>query len=192
MASREIFSSFHRQWCLQRTQELSVFPFALFFREHPEKSVLSWDEYSGVIKNPMWFMEVLSRLKNDCYVYVDEWITDVVTIFDNAMAYNAPNSPGHDCAAILKRKFLKECLPVPNSEAHAKTIKKVKILKKLQGLLEHTPKSIATLSWDIEKLGQVEMEDLADGKWLEKREISLDDAWKAKIAAWIAKESVSV
>lgn len=192
MTSRDIFTSFHRQWCLQRTRELCSFQFAFFFREHPEKTVLSWDDYTGVVKNPMWFKEVLNRLKNDCYVYTDEWVTDVVTIFDNAMSYNAPNSPGYDCAAILKRKFLKECLPVPSSEADAKTIKKVKILKKLRNLLEHPPASISTLSWDVAKLDRAQLEHLVDGEWLDKRNISLDDKWKSKIAEWLAKEPVSV
>ena len=182
MASRQVFTSFHRQWCVQQTKMLCSSQFSFFFRDHPEQWVPSWDDYVSVVKSPMWLKEVLKRLKDNCYVYVHEWVSDVLTIFNNAMLYNVPNSPGYDCAAILKRQFMKECLPVPENDADAKTKKKARILKKLRGLLADAPPSITSLNWDVEKLSEAPLDKLQAGKWRVKRDAAIPEAWKAKFA----------
>ena len=102
-----------------------------------------------VIKNPMWFKEVLDRLNHSVYTYVHEWIYDMQSIWENAFAYNAKNTPGYDSALILRKIFLKECVPVPLSQKSLISIRRFKILQKLARTLLNPPSLISKLQWEI-------------------------------------------
>ena len=146
------FNAFSRRWCIDRTKKLNGCSYSFFFREHPSLSVPNYEEYSSVVKNPMWFKEVLDRLYGNAYVYVHEWVVDMESIWCNAMAYNSPNTPGYDCALILQHKFRKKCIPVPYSQKSLVAIRRYKVLKKLAKHLLSPPEMIRNLQWEIPKI----------------------------------------
>ena len=146
------FNSFSKKWCTERTKELLASPYSYFFREHPKSSVPNYDEYLLVIKNPMWFKEVLDRLNHGVYTYVHDWVFDMECIWENAFSYNAKNTPGYDSALILQKIFRKECVPVPSSQKNLVSIRKYKILKKLAKTLLNPPSLISRLQWDIPRI----------------------------------------
>lgn len=143
------FNSFSKKWCIERTKELLSSPYSYFFRDHPKFSVSNYDEYLSVIKNPMWFKEVLDRLNHGVYIYVHDWILDMESIWGNALTYNAKNTSGYDSALILQKIFLKECVPVPSSQKNLVSIRRFKILKKLAKTLLNPPPLISRLKWEI-------------------------------------------
>jgi hypothetical protein len=112
------------------------------------------EDYLAIVKNPIWLDEIVERLRCSCYNYVHEWVRDMQGIWENAIAYNAPDSLGYDCALVLKSIFERKYQPVPNCEEDLIEIKRVRLLKKIQNLLEEPPKSVKDLSWNVPKFGE--------------------------------------
>lgn len=146
------FNTFSRKWCIDRTKEMLSSPYSFFFRDHPKFSVPNYEEYILVIKNPMWFKEVLERLNHNAYLYVHEWVYDMSSIWENAFSYNAKNTPGYDSALILQKIFNKHCVPVPSSQANLIGIRRFKILRKLAKTLLNPPSLIKKLQWEIPEI----------------------------------------
>lgn len=178
----QIFTPFHRQWCIKQTKMISTSPFALFFREHPKESVGDWEHYLSCVKNPMWLHEVNDRLRSNSYAYVEEWVSDMMSVFDNALSYNAPETAGWDCAHILKKMFIKNCIPVPSSDIAMKNIKRTALLKKLKAKLNEPPAGVNALFWDVEKI-RAAGDELRPLKLSKKQDLKISSEWKAMFAA---------
>jgi len=142
-------------------------PFSIYFRGHPKDSVPLYDDYLQIIKNPMWLREVLDRLHRSAYVYVHEWVNDMMSIWENAINYNAPDSTGHDLAVILREMFESKCLPVPNSEADMALIEKETIMRKIKRHIANPPDSIRSLSWEVARIADSQGDDMEVIPWTE-------------------------
>jgi hypothetical protein len=162
---RQPFTAFHKRWCTDCTKKISLSPFALYFREHPMTSVPNYDHYLSVVKNPIWLKEVMERLRFSCYNYVHEWVTDMQGVWENAILYNAPDTPGYDCALVLKRMFEKRCQPIPSCLEDINEIDRVRILRRIENLLTDPPEGVKSLSWSIPVLGDGDGGGLEEVKW---------------------------
>jgi hypothetical protein len=178
---RQPFTPFHKRWCTECTKTLLGSPFSAYFRNHPRESVPNFDEYCQVIRNPIWLREVLERLRLSSYLHVHEWVADMKGIWENAIAYNAPDSPGHDCAIILQDMFETKCLPVPNSEADILLIEKERILQRIHDHVLDPPESIRSLSWEICRVAGFTPDGLEEIPWGEAADIEVSEAIRAAL-----------
>lgn len=186
----QIFTPFHRQWCTKQTKFIINSPFALFFREHPKASVNDWEHYLRCVKNPMWLQEVHDRLRSNSYAYVNEWVADMMAVFDNALSYNAPDTAGWDCAHILKKMFIKNCIPVPASDIALKNNKRTALLMKLKEKLNKPPAAVNALFWDVNKIRDAG-DELIPLELSAKKELAISPEWKAMFAS-LKKEAQCV
>lgn len=143
------FTHFHKMWCKEKTAEFMNSPFSLWFREPPENSICNFDEYLKVIKSPICLKEISERIKNDCYHYVCEWVSDMDRVWQNAKEYNPPGTDPYCFAEVLEMAFNKTCLPIPVSQKEAPKADLMSILLDLKNTIDSTPKWITELEWKI-------------------------------------------
>jgi hypothetical protein len=180
-ASPVLFTPFHKRWCTDQLKKILLSPYSLYFRDHPKLSVGPFDEYCQVIKNPVWFRGILERLRLGSYCYVDEWITDVRCVWENAFTWNLPKTEGYECAMILKEMFEKKCLPVPNSEADELRIQRQKLVEKIKNHINSATPAVRALHWDMCRIVDVPLEDFDPIEWVREADMEIDKAWKDQI-----------
>ena len=183
MRASQVFTPFHSKWCAKQTSTIMQSPFSYFFREHPEKSVGDWEQYLTCVQNPMWLQEVLDRVKQHCYAYVEEWVSDMMTVFDNALSYNTPGTTGYEYAKILKDEFIKKCIPVPCSDQAIRKIKRTALLEKLKLILENPPAAVNALSWQVPEITSSDAK-LAPLSLSQRQEVEISTEWKTKFNEW--------
>ncbi|RHZ49984.1 hypothetical protein Glove_508g43 [Diversispora epigaea] len=75
----------------------------------PFRVAVSRDEvpdYYNVIKNPMDLSSIESKVEDNCYKSIDDYISDIKTIFNNCRLYNADGTIYVKCAAGLEKYFI--------------------------------------------------------------------------------------
>jgi hypothetical protein len=176
-----VFTPFHKRWCTERTKSIFALPYSIYFRDHPQLSVHSFDDYCQVIKNPVWVRGILDRLRLNSYCFVDEWVTDVRCIWENAIAWNAPHTEGYECAIILKDIFERKFLPVPNSEADELRIKRQKLVEKISRHINSATPSVRALHWNIGQIPDVVGSDFNPVEWAHEADVVIDEGWRAAL-----------
>ncbi|XP_077396149.1 nuclear body protein SP140-like [Festucalex cinctus] len=66
------------------------------------------DDYSAVVKTPMWLCKIAEKIKNNDYCYVSEFVSDVHLIFSNCALYNKDNPNFLSMGSRLKKLFDEE------------------------------------------------------------------------------------
>ncbi|CAG8432760.1 493_t:CDS:10 [Diversispora eburnea] len=75
----------------------------------PFRNAVSHDEvpdYYNVIKNPMDLSKIEKKVESNCYKSIDDYISDIKTIFSNCRLYNAEGTIYVKCAAGLEKYFI--------------------------------------------------------------------------------------
>jgi len=140
---------FHKKWCLEKTSKYYNLEISAWFRDSPEKTVRNYEEYKMIVENPVSLGDIMERLKIGSYRWVHEWENDMNNVWKNAKLYNSEGTEPHKIACYLQRKFLKECIPIPNSIESQKARKLYIETQKLAKLLSHPPQCVKKLKWSI-------------------------------------------
>lgn len=61
-------------------------------------------DYHDVIKQPMDWLTISSRIESLFYAGADDFCADVELVFTNAIVYNAPDTPFHKAAAKMRKQ----------------------------------------------------------------------------------------
>jgi len=103
---RKVFEQMKKE-CLDVLNRLMKHDCALNFLEPVDAQKLGVPDYYDVIKDPMDFNTVKSRLEDRFYGCLDELIDDVRLIFCNCFTYNQMGSEICNYAAVLSKIFEK-------------------------------------------------------------------------------------
>ncbi|KAK0181294.1 hypothetical protein PV327_003587 [Microctonus hyperodae] len=87
---------------------------SLIFMKLPNKN--EYPDYYEVIKQPMNMEKIASTLKNNGYENLDELVSDLILMFDNACKYNEPDSQIYKDALILQRLVLQTKLQLSEDD----------------------------------------------------------------------------
>ncbi|XP_008204836.3 protein polybromo-1 isoform X2 [Nasonia vitripennis] len=79
-------------------------------------NVKEYPDYYEVIKNPIHMEKIASILKNNGYDTLDDLVSDLLLMFDNACKYNEPDSQIYKDALILQRLVLQTKLQLSEDE----------------------------------------------------------------------------
>jgi bromodomain-containing factor 1 len=82
-------------------------PVSFDFNIKVDPVALGIPHYFDVIKNPMDFGTINNKLNNSLYCQVQEFISDVELVFNNALTFNPPDSPVVRAAKTLLNYFEK-------------------------------------------------------------------------------------
>jgi hypothetical protein len=82
---------------------------AIVFHEPVDPILFNIPDYLEVIKNPMDFATIKSKLAKYVYKSPSEFIGDVELVFTNCIIYNGENSDYGVIAKGLKEEFRKQC-----------------------------------------------------------------------------------
>ncbi|KAI8929013.1 hypothetical protein BC831DRAFT_433969 [Entophlyctis helioformis] len=97
--------------CRVALRQLSLHEAGIWFREPVDPVALNIPTYFDVIKRPMDFATIGSRLTENTYPSLTAFIDDVRLVFSNACTFNPPDSPVYTHARMLLAKFEKDLLP---------------------------------------------------------------------------------
>ncbi|XP_064120961.1 protein polybromo-1-like isoform X6 [Macrobrachium nipponense] len=84
------------------------------FIEKPDKR--NYPDYYEVIKQPIDLERILQKLKTNIYMTVDDMLTDMTLMFQNACRYNEPDSQIYRDALTLQRHVLQKRLELSTAE----------------------------------------------------------------------------
>ncbi|XP_058792072.1 protein polybromo-1 isoform X2 [Phymastichus coffea] len=79
-------------------------------------SVKEYPDYYEVIKNPIHMEKIASILKNNGYDTLDDLVSDLLLMFDNACKYNEPDSQIYKDALTLQRLVLQTKLQLSEDD----------------------------------------------------------------------------
>lgn len=85
------------------------------FMKLPSKT--DYPDYYDVIKKPMDLDKIGTKLKNNQYESLDDLLSDLVLVFDNACKYNEPDSQLYKDALTLQHVALQNKLEMSESES---------------------------------------------------------------------------
>ena len=89
----------------------------MIFLRLPPRS--EFPDYYEVIKNPIDFEIISSKLKQNRYNSMDECLGDFILMFDNACKYNEPDSQIYKDALTLKSLAHKTCRKLAEEDENA-------------------------------------------------------------------------
>jgi len=92
--------------CVRLIQALLAHDYAWVFEDPVDPSLLKIPDYYQLIKNPMDLGTIQRFLSSRKYSLVEEFKSDVLRTFDNALLYNDEGSEVHAMALNLKQKFV--------------------------------------------------------------------------------------
>ena len=92
--------------CLEILRILQQHQHGWVFNSPVDPVELGLPDYFQVIKRPMDLGTIKKRLENGCYRSLEEFETDVILTFDNAMLYNPDGSVVSNMADEMKSKFV--------------------------------------------------------------------------------------
>ena len=143
------FTSFHRKWCMDKTQYFIQLEYSQWFRDPPERSVSNYPEYVSIVKNPICLTEISDRIKQQAYRYVHEWDNDMMRVFENAMTYNGEDTQPYLIASYLLSLYKEICHPIPLSQEELDIQIALKEVQKLADILSSPPATIKQLTWHV-------------------------------------------
>lgn len=143
------FSTFHKSWCKNQTQQFIDSPFSQWFNDDPRYSVQDYSMYIQTIKYPVWLKLIQDRIKHDIYRYVHEWVRDMETIWENAILFNPPDTEPYELALFFQRLFRHYSLPVPSSQEEFVQVVAQRKLNNLIKIMNNIPPKIKELNWNI-------------------------------------------
>ncbi|KAL0399210.1 UNVERIFIED_CONTAM: Ankyrin repeat, bromo and BTB domain-containing protein DDB [Sesamum radiatum] len=101
-------------------------------------------DYHDVIKHPMDFATVRSKLGNGSYATLEQFESDVFLICSNAMQYNAPDTIYHKQARSIKELAIKEFHKIrSNAECSEKDVKLDQKMRSSSTLKRQTKGSVS-------------------------------------------------
>ncbi|XP_011095408.1 uncharacterized protein LOC105174876 [Sesamum indicum] len=101
-------------------------------------------DYHDVIKHPMDFATVRSKLGNGSYATLEQFESDVFLICSNAMQYNAPDTIYHKQARSIKELAIKEFHKIRlNAECSEKDVKPDQKMRSSSTLIRQIKKSVS-------------------------------------------------
>jgi hypothetical protein len=118
-------TTFRTGRCLQIVEKFLKWPVVKDFVSDAE--IRHLEDYRKVISQPMWLLEVESRLKNDKYVTIEDFEYDMNLIWKNAQKYNSPASLYSWYAKAAEQRFRKKigCLSKTPEEYHMYKLQKL-------------------------------------------------------------------
>jgi hypothetical protein len=125
--------------CCRITQELLEHPFSELFVDPVDPVRDSVPDYLDVIKNPMDFTTVNSKLARRAYPNWHEWAADVNLIFDNCVTYNGDDSVLSAIALRMKERFDKLTIPLRILDYGGWAQRAVSLHAKLTDMLRTAP-----------------------------------------------------
>jgi hypothetical protein len=93
---------------LELTKSLSSHEYAAPFATPVDYLALNIPTYPKIVKNPMDFSTISTRVKSGKYLTPEEFKQDVVLTFTNCYAFNGASAPISLCARALEDKFVAE------------------------------------------------------------------------------------
>ena len=121
--------------CKELTKTLMGYPLNRDFL-YPVKNV---ENYFDIIKHPMDFKTIDSKLHNGDYDSALEWYNDVCLIYDNAMLFNKPGTTLHILAMYNKKEFEKQAYGLGCADAQTWYDLTCKTMKKLNDKIANSP-----------------------------------------------------
>ena len=91
--------------CLEVLKGLQTHEHGWVFATPVNPVELGLDDYFDIIRKPMDFGTIQKKLEGGSYHAFDDFYSDVRLTFENAMKYNEEETPVHEMAKELKKKF---------------------------------------------------------------------------------------
>lgn len=91
--------------CLEVIEKLTTYDFAVPFLQPVDATLPGCERYYELIKDPMDFTTLKSKMEQRLYGSLDEWIDDVRVIFTNCYTYNQIGSEICNYAGALSMMF---------------------------------------------------------------------------------------
>ena len=82
---------------------------AIIFHEPVDPIVYNIPDYPEVIKTPMDFGTIKSKLAKNSYKNPKDFLSDVELVFNNCIIYNGDNTDYGVIAKTLREEFRKQC-----------------------------------------------------------------------------------
>ncbi|KAK8580568.1 hypothetical protein V6N13_143648 [Hibiscus sabdariffa] len=93
------------QHCSALLKALMKHPAGWVFNQPVDPKALGIPDYFSIIKNPMDFSTIKSKLAKNIYIVTDEFVADIRLTFANAMLYNPPSNNVHKMAEEMEDFF---------------------------------------------------------------------------------------
>ncbi|KAL4280524.1 hypothetical protein GQ457_03G036070 [Hibiscus cannabinus] len=93
------------QHCSALLKALMKHPAGWVFNQPVDPMALGIPDYFSIIKNPMDFSTIKSKLAKNIYIVTDEFVADIRLTFANAMLYNPPSNNVHKMAEEMEDFF---------------------------------------------------------------------------------------
>jgi len=94
--------------CTNITRSLQLHSKAFPFLKPVDPVLLNIPDYLTVIKHPMDLSTIMSKIKENKYKDINEYISDVELMFNNCFLYNPPNNPVHLSGLALRDYFIEQ------------------------------------------------------------------------------------
>lgn len=95
-------SEYDKEWCTKMHNELNKWTITQPFRFPVDPVRDGAEKYHEIVKNPMDLDTMKKKLASNQYVTVEDYVTDVHLICDNAIKFNGDNSMYAFIAADVK------------------------------------------------------------------------------------------
>ncbi|KAH9603791.1 hypothetical protein KSS87_018817 [Heliosperma pusillum] len=102
---KNTFDTFFMKMCSELLNRLLTHKFGWVFKEPVDTVKLNIPDYFNVIKHPMDFTTIKTRLAGSEYTSPLGFAADVRLVFSNAMTYNPPKNDVHIMAQALSKYF---------------------------------------------------------------------------------------
>ncbi|OUM69676.1 hypothetical protein PIROE2DRAFT_37920, partial [Piromyces sp. E2] len=94
--------------CTDITRSLQLHPRSFPFLKPVDPVLLNIPDYLTIIKHPMDLSTIMYKIKDNKYLDINEYISDVELMFNNCFTYNPPANPVHIAGLALKDYFIEQ------------------------------------------------------------------------------------
>jgi len=110
--------------CTDITRSLQLHSRSYPFLKPVDPVLLNIPDYLTIIKHPMDLSTIMSKIKENKYKDINEYISDVELMFNNCFTYNPPANPVHIAGLALKNYFIEQLRRLsPEVQASLKILK---------------------------------------------------------------------